>query len=194
MAWTSCSQCWPLSSCFHSATIFAVTTTWHWDLLLNPTLERQDTFDSISISSCVLHHLIWVFKQTVIILYRQSSKYFAAQCCCDILILDADADFFYLKGKYFNVGKWNLLSAVSSWTHSRLCRAGWMWLRETWTDSFRSMRCSCLKMDMGTRPFDRNLSRLANWLWQSDLVLIALLSRSIICSILPLCKVPFFNQ
>lgn len=71
------------------------------------------------------------------------------------------------------MGKWNLLSAVSSWTHSRLCRAGWMWSRETWTDSFRSMRCSCLRMDTGTRPSACDLSLLANWLWQSDLVLIA---------------------
>lgn len=43
--------------------------------------------------------------------------------------------------------------SVSLWTRSLLCRVGWMWLREIWTDSSLSMKCSSQKMDMGRKQY-----------------------------------------
>lgn len=49
----------------------------------------------------------------------------------------------------------NCLSSLHRlWTRSLLCRAGWMWSRETWTDSFLSMKCSFPRMDMGSKHFE----------------------------------------
>lgn len=98
---------------------------------------------------------------------------------CNILHTICELFFFHLS-LYLIVCKWKLFSSISFWTHSRLCRAGWMWSRETWTDSFRSTRCSCRRMDTGTRPARRNSSPLANYSGLIDLVL-AVLFRLYFC-------------